>query len=83
MSTVATVAKSRISVAREDAAYTRALIGEMAETTPATIDRLMLRLATTMCSTAERQLSAALDILNDVAAEPLDADRPTRKEAQP
>ena len=82
MTTVVTVAMSRIAVAREDAAYTRALIRELADAAPSKIDEITLYLAATMCKTAERQLAAALHILKDIAAEPLDADEPPRKEKQ-
>jgi len=67
-----------MSAATSNATSAQQVAEQMANAAPATIDRLMLELAATMCANALRQLTSAAEIIRDVQATPA---TPDRKEA--
>ena len=69
-----------IGAARSNATSAHQVAQQMADAAPATIDRLMLELAATMCASACRQLAKAEEIIQDVQHTPA---TPDRQEAAP
>ena len=69
-----------MGAAKSNATSAQQVAEQMADAAPATIDRLMLELAATMCASACRQLAKAEEIIQDVQHTPA---TPDRQEAAP